>query len=822
LRRVTALPDTVLEQRVERLGTYVRRADETDFPTYRLVNQSLQDWLTNSRTSGPYFADEVAGHNHLCDALIDDWRDVAYGLHHLPAHLIAAERWKELVDLLTDFCYLRTKIEKLPTSTDEKSPGLYSGVHAVQDDYVRARAALPPAEKFLAELLSAFGDAFAFQAHLLAVAPEQTVPQLYAALAETHTGDGQVRKWAEQSAAKAKMDRWLRQVNWCRESVILPVRRTFSRHNCAVTALALCATRSLIASGDKGGVVQLWNVETGEMKGSLPGHRGEIRGLAFSADGNTLCSADASGGVRVWNCETQKLLGAFMSADLQSIILLDVSNDLVVGQNDRRLFWWNLESLEVSHIEAHAHDSQVLCMAASPDGKWFVSGDNEGIIRMWDTSERVCTGRLSGHTDRVECLAVSPNADRFASGSRDRSIAIWDAKKRKRLHQLTGHSSKVNALCFLRAGSRLLSASYDTTVRLWDPIAGTSKGIVGGHKRWIHHLEADREDRYVVSGGEDREIKVWSPEACSDDHVLEGHSHWVLDTVLLSDERQFVSVSRDKTIHLWQVGRENAAPKVLKGHKGWVQTVCLGSDSGEIFSGSNDRSVRRWTLAGSGQGHVLRKLPTPVRAVTASSEGQWIAAGGQDGHLECFDEKGQRVRSTKLRTKLITDLATTPDGECVLVRCIEGSVRLLCANSLKQVRRFRDGRDRFDGEPDLRHSVTTVGCSADSRYVYSGDADGSVRIWPLQEELPIVCKKVHSRWVRAVCVLPDNQSVVTGGEDGIVVWNLNTGERFAAFNCGSCVSSISYLSESNWICAIDSSVPRPRVRIFRLETRSES
>ncbi len=84
LRRLMGVANNVLRLRLERLGGYIRVAEET-------------------------FADVAAGHNLIGTALIDAWRDEPYALRHLPAHLVAAQRWEDIETLLANLEFLEAK-----------------------------------------------------------------------------------------------------------------------------------------------------------------------------------------------------------------------------------------------------------------------------------------------------------------------------------------------------------------------------------------------------------------------------------------------------------------------------------------------------------------------------------------------------------------------------------------------------------------------------------------------------------------------------------------------------------------------------------------
>ena len=56
----------------------------------------------------------------------------------------------------------------------------------------------------------------------------------------------------------------------------------------------------ILASASNDGTVNLWEISTGELLGTLIGHSKAVTSLAFSPDGNFLATGSLEGSLSVW------------------------------------------------------------------------------------------------------------------------------------------------------------------------------------------------------------------------------------------------------------------------------------------------------------------------------------------------------------------------------------------------------------------------------------------------------------------------------------------------------------------------------------------
>lgn len=73
--------------------------------------------------------------------------------------------------------------------------------------------------------------------------------------------------------------------------------------------------------------------------------------------------------------------------------------------------------------------------AISPDKKYLIVGDTDGIVTVWDINNRYLIKRFLAHSEHVTSIAFHPAGNQFATGSSssDGTIKIWSLKTFKHL-----------------------------------------------------------------------------------------------------------------------------------------------------------------------------------------------------------------------------------------------------------------------------------------------------------------------------------------------------------------------------------------------------
>jgi WD40 repeat protein len=238
--------------------------------------------------------------------------------------------------------------------------------------------------------------------------------------------------------------------------------------------------RTLAFAGYQDHAIRLWDVIARKETRRLAAE-GLVEALAFSADGKALHSSETrypiqGSMVRAWDVATGKELRRWPIPDAEGVFSAD--GRALVTRYAAALRLWDVaagrERRSLPLPEGNPPGSIVgWATALSPDGRTVAYGgsthDSVRLLEVATGAERV---RLDGHQSHIVALAFSRDGRRLVSGSYDTTALVWD---------LTGCDG------IGRPRPKLSAEALD---RLWDDLAGAD-GVRAYRAIW--RLAADPE-----------------------------------------------------------------------------------------------------------------------------------------------------------------------------------------------------------------------------------------------------------------------------------------------------------------------------------------
>lgn len=143
-------------------------------------------------------------------------------------------------------------------------------------------------------------------------------------------------------------------------------------------------------------------------------------------------------------------------------------------------------------------------------------------VRLWDVAnEKVVKTYEDAHSDYIRAGAMHPQASHmFVSGGYDGKINLYDTRAEHAITSTLDHGSPVESMLFLPNGSVFISAG-GTQIRVWDLISGCRLlTTISQHHKTITCLQLGSDGRRLLSGGLDRHVKIYDVSTYKTVHTL--------------------------------------------------------------------------------------------------------------------------------------------------------------------------------------------------------------------------------------------------------------------------------------------------------------
>jgi WD40 repeat protein len=255
-------------------------------------------------------------------------------------------------------------------------------------------------------------------------------------------------------------------------------------------------------------------------------------------------------------------------------------------------FWDVASGKETKSLAAHSNS--VLGLAFTPDGKQLVTGGADEKIRLWNLGDYKYVKTFSGHTDAVYGVAVSPSGKSIASASYDDTVRVWDIESGKERFNLDAHTDDVTAVAFSPDSKTLASVSHDETVRLWGPKTGTLKG----HDWWVVSVRFSPDGKLLATGSWDDTAILWDVAKQEKVAVLDAETSQGAYVAFTPDGRTLITagpgVGTSAIIKIWDVETQQARATIDPGD-GLIWAIDVSPDGKYLATGSGEL-IKLWEL----------------------------------------------------------------------------------------------------------------------------------------------------------------------------------------------------------------------------------
>lgn len=241
--------------------------------------------------------------------------------------------------------------------------------------------------------------------------------------------------------------------------------RSFIGHDAVAGSVAVSPQGDLVASGDWNGVVIVWDMTTGRPQHSFTtGEDGLAHDLAFSPDGAIL-AAIQSGRIWLWQLSDGAALSTPVKQGIKALAFSSSDQALNFVTEEGIGTWnWTTAQSQFKPLNLNRIDTAVF----SADGQLLAIKNVTGIV-VWNVADGQQISRLLSQDwggQMFPPMAFSPDGRLLAVGDIDGQIAVWDFTSGQAPVSLGQQTiDMMNSLAFSQDGT-LLAGAW-TVIKIW-------------------------------------------------------------------------------------------------------------------------------------------------------------------------------------------------------------------------------------------------------------------------------------------------------------------------------------------------------------------
>ena len=545
--------------------------------------------------------------------------------------------------------------------------------------------------------------------------------------------------------------------------------------------------KTFVSMGKVRDTINILDTETGQMTTTIIGERpgyAHLENYALTEDKIAIGSRD--GRLELWDIRTGK-------------------KESTIREPTEKTVNFRLGTSEKNHS---------ISLKFSPDGTMLASGNLDGTVQMWDTTNgeeltvlnrKVDKMKILFHTpddklfthepserdniSRPTALEFSPDGNILAIGNSNSSIQLWNLATSELIATFMGHISNAYRLAFSPDGNTLASGSSDGTVRLWDIKTKEPRELcIAGHA-WVRTASFIKNNSKLASVSSDGIVTAWDMKTFQKTtnrtkKTLEIPRQWntAVSLVFSPDGSKLLThgLEDDST----NSNFDNFVLRFIDVNTGrelvTFPDTCGNltfSPEGDILAGSAGNKIY---FLNTETGESLKIITsdhdedsndnTPhIRALGFSPDGKELVSGTMGGHVQIWDVETGVELSSFFEEKPPKDYSYS---EPILNFAFTSDGSLLAVGSTKRVRMIgRAKQTHFEEVSDDNISYEGLLFSPDDSVLICGHFDGVIQLLDIATGDILTTLDGHNNMIEALTFSPDGKTLISVGGGTILFWD---------------------------------------------------
>lgn len=455
--------------------------------------------------------------------------------------------------------------------------------------------------------------------------------------------------------------------------------------------------------GQSGAETAIWDAASGRLLLRVAGGSGHF-GDPLSPDGRRLLSADVPErrDVHLLDAETGALQRVLPhAAPARSAAFSGDGREVLTGDEAGVLRLWDVASGRLLRQLPGATPSALVGILVAPDGRRAVGISRKGDLRVWSLPEGVLQLAFAADKSFVAEARFDGGGERLLTVGRQ-GYKVWDLARGTLLLARDIELDWEASGDLDRSGNRLITATTDDRqFELWDVPSRRRISRIEFEPQAAFAAVFDHRGQALLLGGEEGGLARLQPLPGAALELAQPPS--LFDARFSPDGGQIATAGFDRQLRLWD-SRDGRLLAEGRGHPASLQHLRYSPDGGQLVSADAAGELRLWPAVPARSGPLqpmagaalLAPGGVGIHRLVPSVDGEdWLAlphAGAPDGPaLRVWDRSARAVRFALPHPAFVGDARFSADGRQIISAAYDGHLRFWDRDSGRLLRELRLG-----------------------------------------------------------------------------------------------------------------------------------